>query len=80
METISQRNRKLLYSISDAADITTDKSLYDAYASTTDEKARGYLECFASHAQTQDVLLAYFLLRMLTDKKASAQVSEEGEA
>lgn len=70
MERISSRNRRLLHDIFLALGITTDTRLYAEYAECSEQRARGYLESFATQARAQDVLFVYFFVRMLGTEKS----------
>ncbi len=78
-ETISKKGRATLNSLAIALNRTSDLREYKEYETVTEETARGYLEGVAAHASAQSVLLAYFVLRLLTsngsDRAGSAGAS-----
>ncbi len=49
---------------------TSDELQNKAFAVNTFQKARGLLEAFETHVRDQDVPLAYFLIKMLTDRRS----------
>ena len=65
---ISDQHRSMILDIAEAIGTTSDELTAAKYETRNPAYARGYLEGFLENASDEKILLAYFLISLVTTK------------
>ena len=65
---LSDQHRRMILDIAEAIGTTSDELTAAKYETRNPEHARGYIEGFLENASDEKILLAYFVLSMITAK------------
>ena len=66
--SLSGQQRRMILDIAEAIGTTSDELTAAKYDTRSPEHARGYLEGFLENASDEKILLAYFVLSLITAK------------
>ena len=72
-KTLTDKDRRFLLDFSCMVSATSDQIESLRFERITPEYARGYLECFSKKSNNREVLLAYFILSLLTAKEMTSE-------
>ncbi len=65
---LSDQHRRMILDIAEAIGTTSDELTASKYETRNPAHARGYLEGFLENASDEKILLAYFVLSLITAK------------